>query len=107
MEQQIFTLVKDMQWPAVGGLLVWLAIYKIAVPLIPTVSEYIQSKRKFEGKSPSGLSLDDLNANIKLIGSNHLHSLPEMADTLKRIEVSLGKLDDIKTGIEVIKSKIK
>jgi hypothetical protein len=85
MEEQIFTWVKTLTWPA--------------------VSEWVRSR--VSKVSTTGASLDDIHASVKLIGSNHLHSLPEMAETLKRIETSLSKLDDIKTGIEVIKSKIK
>ena len=100
MEEQIFTLVKTLTWPAVGGLFVWVVVR----PLVPATMEWIRGRIRIP--SSSGVSLDDIHKSVKLIGSNHLHSLPEMAETLKRIETSLGKLDDIRTGIEVIKSKL-
>lgn len=60
------------------------------------------------------ITLKSLDARIKLLGTNHLHDLPEMNNTLKRIEVLLTdqnretnrNFSEIKESLSYVKARL-
>lgn len=44
--------------------------------------------------------------SVNLLATNHLHSLPEIAETLKRIETKLELLGEIKDDTSYLKGRI-
>ncbi len=91
MEQQlIITLIENSTLAGALSLFIWF----ILKPLVPDIKELIKNKMTMR---------EDVLAEVN---GNHLHDVPEILEMLKRIETQLYKLDDIKTGVEVIKSKL-
>ena len=91
MEQQIIiTLIENSTLAGALSLFIWF----ILKPLVPDIKEFIKNKMTMRG---------DVLAEVN---GNHLHDVPEILETLKRMEMQLVKLDDIKTGIEVVKARI-
>ncbi len=88
--QFITNLLENSSLAGALSLFIWVFLK----PLVPEVIEWLKSKRTVR---------KDV---LKEVNTNHLHQMPEVLDTLKRIEVQLGKLDTINTGIEVIKAKL-
>lgn len=56
-----------------------------------------------DGTADGGNQFDGVNKKLDTIATNHLHELPDMADTLRRIEDQLSKMND---NIVYIKARV-
>ena len=102
-------LVENISIPS-AIVVVFYFIAKTVTPLLPSVSNWIQSKTGVAGEQSEGgdmITLSSIDKRVKLLGSNHMH---ELKDSLNRIEGSLDKLVDAQNraneSLAYIKAKI-
>ncbi len=86
----IFEHSGNITWPMVLIVFIWF----ILKPLVPNIIDWIKELRT---------TRDEVLYEVE---TNHLHQMPEVLGALERIEKKMDVLQDIKTGIEIIKVKL-
>ena len=87
MDQTFIEILKGISIP--GSVAV--VAYFVVKPLVELFAQYIKSKMTASGQPMTSVTMDDLDRQIKLLGSNHFH---EVKDSLDRIEDLLQSIND-------------
>lgn len=103
--QDLITLVGNSTWPAAVVLVSWFVARPFAQPIATWIDHKLNNGSG--GETQVKKKLNDISRTTEAIAGNHLHEISETLNRMEQGQMRMeGKLDDIKTGVEVVKVKI-